>query len=221
MDVLVPLLLWASIQLAASMSPGPAFILSVKTAMSYGRRPAIFTAIGLAIGVGFHVVIALTGMSLILSKSVIAYNIIKYAGAAYLIYIGINSLIKSYRAFKEKKDEQSSKALFVEGDIHSRQEISISKAFVQGLVTNVLNPKALVFFTAVLSQFLGADMTVSTKIFYGLISVGIEGVWFTFVAVVLTHPAIRQKFIKFIHWIDGVFGGLIVYLGVKIASLTG
>ena len=102
MDIVLQCLLWASIQLAATMSPGPAFIISVKNALTYDRRTAMATAVGLAAGVGVHVTIALTGISLLISGSQVLYAILKYAGAAYLIYIGGKSLWSARKKFGKK-----------------------------------------------------------------------------------------------------------------------
>lgn len=224
MDIILQCLLWASIQLAATMSPGPAFIITVKNALTYNRATSIATAMGLALGVGVHVLIALTGISLLISQSDLLFTAIKYAGAAYLIYIGGKSLWSARKKFGKKPAGADKAQRFF--DEHETEKAPadippLYKSVLQGFLTNLLNPKALVFFTAVLAQFISQDMGAGLKTAYGLISVVIEAGWFTLVSIVLTNKAIQEKFIAIMHWVDAVFGGLIVYLGVQLVSKSG
>lgn len=220
MEIVLQCLLWASIQLAATMSPGPAFIVTVKNALTYDRRTAMATAVGLAAGVGVHVTIALTGISLLISGSQILYAILKYAGAAYLIYIGVKSLWSARKKFfKKPHNAEKAAEFFAEHEPQSARIMpALHKTVLQGFLTNLLNPKALVFFTAVLAQFISPDMGAGLKTVYGLISVVTELVWFIGVSVVLTNQAIQKKFLAVMHWVDAVFGGLIVYLGIQLVS---
>lgn len=217
MEYLTAWALLASIQLAATMSPGPAFALSVKNALVFGRGVAMAGAVGLGFGVLVHVVLVLTGVSWLITQSDLAYNIIKYVGAAYLIYIGGKSLWSSLKAFRARKAAQSAGGTY-EVDVSSaRSEKSWRDALVQGFVTNVFNPKAIVFFASVLSQFIAPDTPVFMKLIYAATCVSTEILWFIVVGFVLTHPALQQRFLAVTHWIDGAFGGMITALGVKIA----
>lgn len=80
------------IHFLALASPGPDFVMVVKNALGYGRSTGIRTAIGIGLGIGVHVLYCTFGLALIISKSIVAFSIIKRAGAAYLVYIGIKSL---------------------------------------------------------------------------------------------------------------------------------
>lgn len=198
----------ASVQLAATMSPGPAFVVSVRNALVYDRRAGILTAVGLALGVGAHVVFVLLGIAFIIAQSVYLYAVIKYAGAAYLIYIGIKSL----RARVRKTETPQS-----ENHESKRVYISSFQAFKIGFLTNLLNPKAVVFFTAVYTQFIDIHTPLSIHLLYGFTSIAIEFLWFAGVAIVLTNPRIKQKFMGMVHWIERGCGGLMIALGVKLA----
>ena len=84
-------------------------------------------------------------------------------------------------------------------------------------MTNVLNPKAVIFFTAVYTQFIDLHTPWQVHVLYGMTSVVIEFLWFAGVAVVLTNPLIKQKFMGVVHWIERSCGGLMIALGVKLA----
>ena len=143
-----------------------------------------------------------------IAKSAFVLNFIKYAGAAYLAYIGIKSLLVKKPAKIEQPDDVQ---------YHSPKRMSWYKAIVQGFMTNMLNPKAIVFFTAVLTQFIDASTPLSIQILYAITCAMIEFLWFAFVAVVLTNPAIKKRFMRFMHWIERVCGGLMIALGLKLA----
>tara|TARA_R110001592_G_scaffold29350_9_gene106625 strand:- start:43182 stop:43820 length:639 start_codon:yes stop_codon:yes gene_type:complete len=202
-------ILMAAVQLAATMSPGPAFVVAVRNAMAYNRPIGILTALGLACGVAAHVIFVLAGISFLIAKSVFLFNFIKYAGAAYLFYIGVKALIFS----KKKEDTQNA----VQNSVPDKPLISGYKAVLNGFLTNLLNPKAVVFFTAVYTQFIDLSTPVFMHLAYGVTSVAIEFLWFAGVAIVLTNPAVKSKFMKIMHWIERGCGGLMIGLGVKLA----
>lgn len=204
-------LLMASVQAAATISPGPAFVLAVRNAMAYDRRTGLFTAIGLGLGVGAHVLVVLGGLAVLLQHYTFVFDFIRYAGAAYLIYIGVKGL----RA-RRKLTEAASEAVAEESDSR-RSEINAGKALSMGFLTNLLNPKAVVFFTAVFTQFIGPETPVSIMVLYGMTSFVIEIAWFSAVAIVLTNRRIKARFMGVVHWIERSCGGLMVALGLKLA----
>lgn len=207
MEFFLTWLLLASVQAAAVISPGPAFAMTIRNAVSYSRRAGILSSVGLAIGVAFHVILVLCGLAVIVTKSIILYTAIKYIGALYLIYIGVKSL----RARKEivAVDQIEKPA--------SKKTISDFKAFQLGLLTNVLNPKAVVFFTAFFTQFVSPDTPFSVLILFGFTSVAFEFLWFSTVTVFLTNPVINARFQSVRHWIERVCGGFLIALGIKLA----
>lgn len=207
MDIFFAWFLVASVQLAATMSPGPAFVVAVRHAMAYSRSVGIVTALGLALGVAAHVIFVLAGISFIITQSVFLYNVVKYVGAAYLIYIGIKSLRSSKKGDAPKADDIEP----------AKKIISLRKALITGFLTNLLNPKAVVFFTAVFTQFIHVETPFSILALYGATSVFIEGAWFAALAIVLTNSRVKQRFMRFMHWIERSCGGLMVALGLKLA----
>lgn len=208
-------LIWlvlAGVNGAAVISPGPAFAITVRNAIRYNRKVGVFTALGLALGVGVHVTLVLTGISVLLSGSPLLYNAMKYAGAGYLVFIGI-------KALKAKKHKTETAA---EGKITpAANDITNLKALQIGFLTNALSPKALVFFTAVYSQFISPDMPWQVLAAFGLTSVVLEATWFSIVTVILTDRRIKNRFLSIAHWIERVCGGLMIGLGVKLAVSKG
>lgn len=200
-------LLMASVQAAATISPGPAFVVAVRNAMAYDRRTGIFTAFGLGLGVGVHVLVVLCGLAVLLQHYTFMFDLIRYAGAAYLIYIGAKALMSRAKP----------KAVSTDAVAPERVGISARKAVSIGFLTNLLNPKAVVFFTAVFTQFIGPGTPISVMALYGVTSVVIEIAWFSGVAVVLTDRRIKERFMGAVHWVERTCGGLMIGLGIKLA----
>tara|TARA_B100001989_G_scaffold252991_1_gene237373 strand:+ start:1856 stop:2500 length:645 start_codon:yes stop_codon:yes gene_type:complete len=200
------------VQTAATMSPGPAFVVAVRNATVYGRKSGVFTALGLSLGVAAHVIFVLAGISFIISKSVILFSIIKYAGAAYLFYIGFKALTSKAHDTSGDKVGQT---------LNSKKNLymSVKKALISGFLTNLLNPKAVVFFTAVYTQFIGVETPLFVNIVYGSSSIFIEFLWFATLSVFLTNSFIKEKFSHFMHYIEKLCGGLMIALGAKLALL--
>lgn len=117
--------------------PGPATLLTMARAVSSGARVGIATGAGIAAGDVIHTSMAIIGLSAIIATSALLFSVIKYAGAAYLIYIGIRALV-------EKAPAEMAK---------SAPPITAGRAFRQAIVTEVLNPKTALFFLAFLPQF--------------------------------------------------------------------
>ncbi|MCB1681761.1 MAG: LysE family translocator [Rhodospirillales bacterium] len=211
MEFILKWLLMASVQAAATISPGPAFVLAVRNAVTYDRRAGLFTALGLGAGVAVHVMVVLGGLAVLLQHYTYVFDVIRYAGAAYLIFIGSKALISRRQAKAEEPE------VLPEGVLSSRAVVSGRKAFSMGFLTNLLNPKAVIFFTAVFTQFIGPGTPVSVMALYGLTSVVIEITWFSGVAVVLTNPGIKERFMGAVHWVERTCGGLMIGLGLKLA----
>jgi threonine/homoserine/homoserine lactone efflux protein len=117
--------------------PGPAVIYIMTTSVDQGRVAGVVSALGLGIGNMVQALAAALGLSALVASSAIAFSVVKYAGAAYLIYVGVKRL----RAGDEIRDPSSS----------TRR---LSKIFTQGIIVNILNPKVALFFLAFLPQFI-------------------------------------------------------------------
>lgn len=225
MEFLAKWAVLASVQLAATMSPGPAFVISTRTAVKHGRAQAVFNALGLGLGIGVHIVLVLAGLAFVIAQSPLGFTIVKYAGAAYLMYIGTKALIGVYKSHKAKKLEALDGAVSVNEAVASENPVPEELQFkrknafhfiLAGFLTNALNPKAVVFFTAVYTQFVDPQTPVEVMALYGLTSMVIEFLWFSAVGIVLTTPAVKAGFMKIMNWVESICGGLMIALGVKL-----
>lgn len=209
MTLLAHWLLLTSINLAAVISPGPAFAMTVRNAIAYNRRAGIFTALGLGAGVGVIVALVLCGFAAVISQSVLLFNLIKYCGAAYLIYIGVKALFARKAVHVVESDS--------EPQIAVSRTLSDFNAFRMGLITNLCNPKGIVFFTAVYAQFILPHTPLEVMVLYNATAIVLEAGWFSLVTIVLTNPLIKNKFMNAAHWVERLCGGLMVALGVRLA----
>ncbi len=205
-DILLNWGILCSVFMIALISPGPDFVVAVRNAMIHNRRAGILTALGFAIGVAIHVTYCLFGIAALVAKSIVVFNILKYAGAAYLFYIGIQSLRSKGFSMTERN-----------GDDAQPTALSDSKAFRIGFMTNLLNPKATLFFMALFTQLIHSDTPLWVGMAYGFTCVAMTFIWFSIVATVLTTPAIRTRFLSLSQWIDRICGVALLALGIRLA----
>jgi len=132
--------LFAVAALALLAIPGPAVLYIVVQSAEQGRRVGLASVAGIHLGTFVHVAAAAVGLSALIVASAVAFSVVKYAGAAYLVYLGIRKLLQ--------RDPPTS--------LEHRSE-PLRRAFVRGVVVNVLNPKTALFFLAFLPQFVDAD----------------------------------------------------------------
>jgi len=144
--------------LALVLVPGPAVLYIVARSIAQGRKAGIVSVLGIAVGGTVHVTAAALGLSALLMSSVLAFMVVKYLGAAYLIYLGIRTLMT-----KTKPEDTSS----IEAQ-------PLWHIFRQGIIVNVLNPKTALFFFAFIPQFIDpAKGTIAPQVlFLGFVFVG-------------------------------------------------
>lgn len=196
----------AAVHLFAVMSPGPDFVMISRNSLIYSRRAGVYSALGLAMGILVHVTYSLVGIGLLISKSLVLFNVLKWAGAAYLIYVGIASL--------RAKAPASNDANVLKKE---RLDLSGAEAVRMGFITNVLNPKATLFFFALFTQVIHPQTPKMIQAYYGLEMSLMTFAWFALVAVILSQPVIRQKMTQIQHRLEQVFGAILLALGLKVA----
>jgi len=188
----------------ALVSPGPDFLMALKNSLTYSRRTGIYTAIGFALGIAIHIFYCLAGIALIISKSILIFNIIKYLGAAYLIYIG-------YISLTAKKSH-----LQLE-NLAKKEDITPLQAIRSGFLTNVLNPKATLFFLSLFTLVIKPDTSPLVLAVASSVMIINTALWFSLVAIFFTHKRIRNIYERFATPLNRTFGGLLLLLGIKIA----
>lgn len=186
------------------ISPGPNLAVTIKNSLVYSRTAGIYTTIGMAVGSLVHITYCLVGIGVIISKSILLFNALKWLGAAYLIYIGIKSLSA------RKQDSQ-------EVDLTEQHQVNYWSAFRVGLLTDLLNPKATLFFLALFTQIISPGTPLAAQILYGLTMVGLEIVWYSLMAVLITHQLVRNQFLSVSHIVERVTGLVLIGLGIRLA----
>ena len=204
MNFLPEFLTVVTVHLLAVMSPGPDFILISRNSLVYSRKVGLYSAVGLGLGILVHVTYSLVGIGFIISRSILLFSILKFLGAGYLIYIG-------YKCLKTKPHNEHL-------DVVARKDdIGKFAAVRMGFLTNVLNPKATLFFFALFTQVINPSTPKVIQIFYGLEMSTMTFLWFAFVAITLSHNLIRKRFISVQHYLERTFGVILIALGIKVA----
>lgn len=213
MEYLLGLTLVYIVFAGALISPGPDLLITMRNALGYSARAGIFTALGIATGLIIHMSYCIAGIGLLISQSIFLFNLIKWAGAGYLIYIGIHALRSKGMDTEELKAETITK------DMHGKTK-SDRKAFVNGFVTNILNPKATMFFLALFSQMLDPDLPLELAIAFCALCTLTAFSWFSTVSLVMAAKTVRQVYVSASKWIDRVFGSFFIALGLKLVLAT-
>ncbi|WP_435105150.1 LysE family translocator [Arhodomonas sp. AD133] len=201
---------WLAFVFAAfliNISPGPDLIYILSRTTAHGMKVGIASSLGVATGALVHVLAAALGISAILMASATAFMLVKYAGAAYLIYLGIQAL----------RSAGTRVAVPARGEAH---RVGVFEAFRQGVLIDVLNPKVAVFFMAFLPQFVRADAgPVPMQLLLlgvAVIAVGIV-VELTFVALVARVTRLVRDNPALARWLDRVLGSVMIALGARLA----
>ncbi len=199
-------LLFLSAAVAINISPGPDLIYILSKTIAQGRKIGIASSLGVCSGALVHVFAAALGLSAILATSAIAFSVVKYVGAAYLIYLGIKALRSKGATF----DMPEKKGL----------NITAWKAFRQGALVDILNPKVAVFFMAFLPQFVRPELGHNSVqiIVLGVIVILVAIVVESF--IVLTAAQTTNFFRKNPHfsvWLDRILGSVLIGLGIRLA----
>ena len=187
------------------LSPGPDFFLVIKNAVRYPRRAAMMTVAGICCAIAVHMTYCIAGLALVIKTTPWLYNLLKYAGAAYLAWIGIQAL------------RASGGRLIDSMDTAGRESVSHKSAFLQGFLCNLLNPKATLFFLSAFTVYLGADSTLTDKSLIGFIILILAVVYWPLVMLAVQHPTVMRTLQRVQGTIDKVLGVVLVALAVKVA----
>lgn len=197
--------------LLAVASPGPDFAIVLKQSLVHGRRLAIWTSLGVGAAILVHVSYSLLGLGWLIRSSTTWFNTVKYAGAAYIAWLGVQALRAKPRTAMEEPAEASGRAA---GGPAPRG------AFVTGFLTNALNPKATLFFLSLFILVISPETPKSIQALYGGWMALATAGWFCLVAVLFTHPDVRRRFLRHGHWIDRALGVLFLGFALSLAWTT-
>jgi RhtB (resistance to homoserine/threonine) family protein len=190
----------------AVASPGPDFAIVVKQSLAHGRRTAIWTSIGVGTAISLHVGYSLLGLGLLIKSSAVWFNAVKFAGAVYIAWLGVQSL-------RAKPRNVSAAAV----DRNIVPLPSARAAFVTGFLTNALNPKVSLFFISLFVLIVSPSTPKIVQAGYGLWMVVATMAWFSAVSVFFTRAAVRQSFLRHGHWIDRALGVVFLAFAIRLA----
>jgi threonine/homoserine/homoserine lactone efflux protein len=195
--------------LLLNITPGPDTAYIIGRSLQLGWRGGAAAVSGISAGCLVHVFGAAVGLSALLMASSAAFTVLKWAGAAYLLFTGVQMLLSRSRPLAEAASLAGS-------------ETSLARVFWQGALTNVLNPKVALFFLAFLPQFVAVESSHKTLAFLvlGLIFITNGTLWCFGVAAFAARAAGRiRRSSGAMVWINRALGGLFVYLGIRVAML--
>ncbi|MCD5992939.1 LysE family transporter [Pseudomonas sp. CDFA 602] len=195
----------ALIHLLAVASPGPDFAVVVRESVTHGRKAGTWAALGVGSAIFVHVGYSLLGIGIIVSQSIVLFNALKWAAAAYLFYIGI-------KALRAKPAVVSDEA--VSAPVGER---TARGAYVSGFVTNGLNPKATLFFLSLFTVVINPHTPLLVQGGYGVYLAVATAVWFCLIARLFSQARVRAGFARLGHWFDRAMGGVLIALGLKLA----
>jgi threonine efflux protein len=237
-------LLWTIgiIHLVALISPGPDFAIVVKMASQQSRSVALACAAGISVAILVHTILSLTGVSLLIQSSHYAYLLVQLVGASYLGWMGIGALTSALQSMTDKRKAHTAQASDMEqatdGIIIENQGIKVNtlkkaslgavssqavslvmtnrQGFMKGLYTNLLNPKALVFFLTLFSALFTPQVNDLTKAAAAMLLLSLSVLWFGFLAIMLTKPRMKHALQTMTPVIDAVVGALFISVALAI-----
>lgn len=198
-------LVFFSAALALNLSPGPDLLYVLSRTLASGWRVGVASACGVCSGALVHVVFAALGISAILATSALAFTVVKYVGAAYLLYLGIQALRSAGDGMRRT--------------LQAGPRISAWQAYRQGILVDILNPKAAIFFMAFLPQFVRPEQgTVAIQLLILGVLVVVVAIIVECLLVLLANrasAALRGN-LRLSQWLDRLFGSVLIGLGIRL-----
>ncbi len=191
----------ATITILAVISPGADFAMVTRNSMMLSRRAGMLTAVGIALGVLVHVAYSVLGVGLVISRSILLFNLIKYLGAAYLVYLGVTML----RARAEVPGAARVRALSDLGALRI------------GFLTNATNPKTTLFVVSLFTQVISPQTPLLIQLGYGAFMSLAHLLWFMLVACAFSSAPAQRMVASARHHVERAIGGVLVCLGLTLA----
>ncbi|MDQ3818880.1 MAG: LysE family translocator [Acidobacteriota bacterium] len=203
-------LAFTGIAAVLTLTPGADTMLVMRNVLERGRRAGLLTTLGICTGLFFHATLSALGLSLILVRSATAFEVVKMVGACYLIFLGGQSIWRALRHRDELADLPAGKA--------ARREKKGWRSYLEGLLTNVLNPKVAIFYLAFLPQFISVkDAAFAKSILLASIHFALGVIWLSLltlllgrVRALLTRPRIKRA-------IKATTGAVLIAFGARLA----
>ena len=187
--------------LLGAMSPGPSMAIVINNAIFKGRYSGILTSIGHGIGIAIYATFAVLGIGLIIETNLFIFNGLKILSIIFLIFIGIKSILNKEKLSLEKKDIKDN-----------------TISFLQGFSISILNPKILVWFIAIYSQFMSTDNELIFNIYLVSIAGIVDALWYIFLTFAVTTSSALTFFQNKILIIKKIQGFLFVAIGLILLA---
>lgn len=186
-----------------AMSPGPSFVLVSRISVGNSRLHGLAAAIGMGLGGAFFAVLALAGLVALLEKVEWLYLVLKCAGGLYLVYLGI----AIWRGAREPIELASA---------NGRGPLSVPRALVLALVTQVSNPKTAVVYASIFAALMPQEPPLALVLSLPPLILLIEAGWYTVVAIAFSAPRSQQAYLNGKLWVDRLAGAVIGALGLRL-----
>ena len=190
----------AILHLFAVASPGPDFALVTRQSFRYNRKLAIWTSLGIGVGILLHSLLAITGLVLLITSNELFLTILKSIGSLYLLYLGVRSILG-------RQEEDNIKV--------ENKNMDKFNGFIAGLITNVTNIKAILFFVTVFSVVVEGENNLYL-VLYGAYMAFATFIWFSFISYVFTSEGFQSKFSSFLGVFEKVIGFILILLSLQI-----
>ncbi len=196
------LLLVIGLSALATISPGADFAIVTQNSLRFCKTSGYMTALGVACATWIHTFYCITGLAIVIAKSPMIFNSIKYFGASYLLYLGIKSFFSKAKANKEAIQTEKNSNSFV--------------ALRQGFLSNATNPKTTLFYLSLFSMVISPSTPLYIQVFYGFIIFLLHLLWFSFVCYLINHPLVSKKLDKLEVWLTKTIGIFLLFISAKI-----
>ena len=193
---------FAAICLIGAMSPGPSMALIIRNSIKYGRISGILFSLGHAIGIGIYATVSVLGLQFILINNLLLFNAIQFCGSVFLLILGILFL----------RDTEHNLSL--------ENEQKNVNSFMQGFAISILNPKILIWFAAIFSQFIEISSTNFVKLAMVLIASSIDGLWYIILTIVVTGFGLKQFLEHNTNIIQKISGVVLISISIIILHKT-
>ena len=193
---------FATICIVGAMSPGPSMALIIRNSIKYGRVSGILSSVGHAIGVGIYATVSVVGLQIILINNIFLFNTIQFCGSVFLLVLGILFLRDTGQKLSIQDKQKS------------------VNSFMQGFAISILNPKILIWFAAIFSQFIEISSTNFVKFTMVLIASSIDGLWYIILTIIVTGFGLKQFLENNTKIIQNISGAVLIFISIIILYNT-
>lgn len=191
----------ATLCILGAMTPGQSFIIILKHAISGGRLNGLIASLGHGLGVMLYAIATVVGLAVIIQKTPWLFDVIKYTGAAFLVWLAYNALTAKASSARLSSEETN---------------ITLKESFTEGLMISFLNPKLAIFFLALFSQFVDDTAIWQQNIIMVATVTGIDTLWYCLVALVLSHSIMLEKLRTNVHIIEKLSGIVLLAIACRV-----